>query len=170
MTASKTAKPKAGSTEDALRLLREQDPERYSEVTPYRPVAWLAQTIAALRKQADLSQTKFAEQIGTTQPTVSRLESGEVDPSFSRACEALAALGCRFIVAPITDEELIVTTSSEIERHVAEATQTLLPDLKQRAISEALVQIADAGINAANADPVGSSATGLVRARSAGKR
>jgi transcriptional regulator with XRE-family HTH domain len=168
MTASKTTKRKSGSTQDALRLLKEQDPERHAEIASYAPVVWLARTIATLRKEAELSQTKFADMLETTQPTVSRLESGEVDPSFSRACEALAALGCRFIVAPITDEELIVTTSEEIERHLAETMQAMLPDLKQRAIADALVQIADAGLNSANADLAGRAVPAPVRVRAAG--
>lgn len=156
--------PRSGTTEDALALLREQDPELFEEVKGYSPVVWLAVTLSSLREAAGASQTEVAKALGTTQPTVSRLESGEVDPSFSRACQALGVLGHRLIAAPIGPEPIIVTTPSEIQKLVADSIESMMPGLQKQAMSQALVEIAGAGLGSGPAMEM-SDEHSLVRAK-----
>lgn len=148
MSKRTTAKnPDSGTTAEALERLRELDAERHSEVEGYAPIAWLARLVTNLRSDKKVSQTALAAALSTTQPTISRLESGEVDPSFSRACEVLAALRCRLVPAPITDEPVFVGTLTDFQQAVHSALESLLPELEKLATSEALVRIAEAGLH-----------------------
>lgn len=137
---------KSGTTQDALDLLKQVDPARFAEVDSFAPIAWLAQIVSQFRSDRGMSQTAMANALGTTQPTVSRLESGEVDPSFSRACEALAILGHRFVPVPLADEPVFVVTLAELQQTVHTAIESMLPQIEKKALSDALVQVADAGI------------------------
>lgn len=138
--------PLCGTTEDAMEMLRDTDPERYVEVQGYAPIAWLSQLVTTFRAKCKMSQTALADALDTTQPTISRLESGEVDPSFSRACEVLAALGYRLVPVPISDESIFVGTITELQETVHSAVESMLPDMQRMAVSAALVRIADAGL------------------------
>ena len=136
----------SGTSADALAMLRALDPERFDEIGSPAPVAWFAGLVSSLRKQRDMSQTSLAAALSTTQPTISRLESGEVDPSFSRACDVLAVLGCRLVPAAIGDEPVVVTTMSEFQGAVRNAIEDLLPELERMATSDALVRLASTGM------------------------
>ncbi len=54
-----------------------EDPERNASVEVERANADVAQTICELRKQAGLTQQELAEQVGTTQSVISRLEDAD---------------------------------------------------------------------------------------------
>lgn len=134
-----------GSTDDAMRMLRDVDPERFAAVQGFGPTAWLAELVRTRREQLGVTQRQLAEAIGSTQAAVSRLESGETDPSFSRACIALAALGQQLVPAP-RGEDLMVLSRAQLNDIVAETLQHVVADIKQVAVSEALVQIASTGL------------------------
>lgn len=147
MTDRTTAKkPVGGTTAEALARLRALDQDRHAEIEGYKPIAWLAHQVNKLRTQQKISQTSLASALSTTQPTISRLESGEVDPSFSRACEVLSALGYRLVPVPITEEPVIVGTLSELQASIHETIEGILPELERKAMSDALVRIADTGL------------------------
>lgn len=136
--------PVSGTTAEAMEMLRRADPERHAEIQGYAQIAWLAQLVTRLRAENKMSQTALADALCTTQPTISRLESGEVDPSFSRACEVLSALGYRLVPVPVTDEPIFVGTLPELQETVHAAIESMLPGIERKALSAALVRIADA--------------------------
>lgn len=140
-----TQKPTRGSTEEALAQLAQEDPERAAEIGVFQVIAWLSEELRTARVEQGLSQAQLAERLGTTQPTVSRLESGEIDPSFSRACEAMGVLGYRFVPVPITTENTVVATESQIQELVEQEIATRFEALKKTAMSEALVHLAQRG-------------------------
>jgi len=51
-------------------------------------------TIAALRMKKGWSQQRLADEMGTSQPQVARIESGRLDPQLSTLRKLSAALGC----------------------------------------------------------------------------
>lgn len=55
----------------------------------------LMRQLAARRDELGVSQTELATRMGTKQPVVSRLLSGEVDPQHSTEDRLAAALGMR---------------------------------------------------------------------------
>lgn len=51
------------------------------------------QFVREARRRAALSQRALAARAGVSQPLVARIESGEVDPSFSRCLQLVRACG-----------------------------------------------------------------------------
>lgn len=49
--------------------------------------------LASLRVEADINQAEMARRMGTLQPAVARLESGDIDPKLSTIQRYLGALG-----------------------------------------------------------------------------
>ncbi len=54
--------------------------------------------VRAERERAGLTQAELAERMGTTQPTVARLEAGGVTPSLDTLRRAAEALGLELVV------------------------------------------------------------------------
>lgn len=54
--------------------------------------------IDRIRRERGITQTEFAELIGTKQSNVSRLLRGDENPTFERLEEIVASLGCRLKV------------------------------------------------------------------------
>lgn len=54
--------------------------------------------VRAERERAGLTQAELAERMGTTQPTVARLEAGGVTPSLDTLHRAAEALGLELVV------------------------------------------------------------------------
>lgn len=50
-----------------------------------------------MRKRAGLTQVELADKTGVSQPTISQLESGAQEMSFSWARTFARVLGCRFV-------------------------------------------------------------------------
>ena len=137
--------PTGGTTEEALALLQQEDPERAGQIGVYQVIAWLAAELRSARNDQDISQTELARRLGTTQPTISRMESGEIDPSFSRACQAMGVMGYRFVPVPISDENTIVATESQIQALIEQEIASRFEMLKKSAMSEVLVHLAQRG-------------------------
>lgn len=58
----------------------------------------LGARVRAERERLGLTQAELAERMGTTQPTVARLEAGGVTPSLDTLHRAAAALGLELVV------------------------------------------------------------------------
>ncbi len=75
-----------------------QDPatrEAYEVAGPY----WaLIDVLIELRKQKKLSQREFARLVRMTQPALSRLESGHVQPTWETLSRVFEATGARLLV------------------------------------------------------------------------
>ena len=85
---------------DALDFLDEMDAER-TAANPEFPAILAAarerrafiRALAAKREELGISQTEVARRMRSTQPYVSRFESGEIDPSHSFEDRFAAAIG-----------------------------------------------------------------------------
>jgi ribosome-binding protein aMBF1 (putative translation factor) len=58
----------------------------------------LGARVRAERERLRLTQTELAEKMGTTQPTIARLEAGGVTPSLDTLHRAADALGLELVV------------------------------------------------------------------------
>ncbi len=58
----------------------------------------LGEHVRRLRQQAGLSQQALADQLGTTQSAVARLEAGRQDPTIATLCRLADVLGCEFVL------------------------------------------------------------------------
>lgn len=58
----------------------------------------LGARVRAERKRLKLTQSELAEKMGTTQPTIARLEAGGVTPSLDTLHRAAHALGLELVV------------------------------------------------------------------------
>lgn len=58
----------------------------------------LARSVIAARKRAGLTQTELAQRMGTTQPAVTRMESGKVQPSLRTLRRLAEATGSKLTI------------------------------------------------------------------------
>lgn len=58
----------------------------------------IARAVIAARKRAGLTQTELALRMGTTQPAVTRMESGRVQPSLRTLQRLARATGSRLMI------------------------------------------------------------------------
>jgi HTH-type transcriptional regulator/antitoxin HipB len=61
--------------------------------------AELGERIRALREAGGISQAELARRIGSTQPSIARLEAGRVSPTLETLDRVAAALGAELVVA-----------------------------------------------------------------------
>ena len=82
------------NTHEAVRekLLAEY-PEVKEEYDRLKPRYAVISKLIQARHDLNLTQAQLAERMGTTQNTVSRLESGETDPRFGTLVRAAQAMG-----------------------------------------------------------------------------
>jgi transcriptional regulator with XRE-family HTH domain len=112
-----------------------RDPEfrrAYEELEP-------AYQVARLRIRRGLTQAQLAELVGTKQPSIARLESGQVAPRLSflrRVVEALGGTLTITIAAPDLDEQLV----SPVPGSAASSTERQGED---GAVFEALLHVSD---------------------------
>lgn len=88
--------------DDERDFLEEMDAERTARNSHFPALAAAAEerrafirTLAARRQELGLSQTEMARRMATSQPYLSRFESGALDPSHSFEDRFAAALGLR---------------------------------------------------------------------------
>lgn len=82
----------------------------------------LGKVVGELRKQAQVSQEQFAEKVGASQPTLSRIERGTTLPDALQHRKIAAALG-------LTETELNARVDQAMER-TREAAEGALNDKK----------------------------------------
>ena len=58
----------------------------------------IARAVIAARKRAGLTQAELARRMGTTQPAVTRMESGRVQPSLRTLQRLAKATGSRLLI------------------------------------------------------------------------
>ena len=90
-------------TTDAVEILHaryiKDDPEKLDALQREREEALIGGQIFELRTQAQLSQTKLAKMVGTTQSVISRLEDADYDGHSLNMLRRIAkALNCRLEV------------------------------------------------------------------------
>jgi DNA-binding XRE family transcriptional regulator len=59
----------------------------------------IADALIAARKHARMTQAEVAERMGTSQPTIARLESGRSRPSLATLHRYAAAIGRRLVIS-----------------------------------------------------------------------
>jgi len=64
-----------------------------------RRAAELGEQIRALREANGMSQAELGRRIGSTQPSIARLEAGRVSPTLETLDRVAAALGAELVVA-----------------------------------------------------------------------
>jgi len=62
------------------------------------PEGALRQEVVAARMAAGLSQAELAERMGTSQPTIARMEAGRSSPSFGTLKKLAKATGSRLVI------------------------------------------------------------------------
>ena len=67
-------------------------------LAPLDPCLGLGEHVRRLRHQAALSQQALADQLGTTQSAVARLEAGRQDPTVATLRRLADVLGCEFVL------------------------------------------------------------------------
>ena len=69
-----------------------KDPEVRKEYEALEPEFKLIRDVLLLRSELNLSQTQLAELVGTKQPAISRLESGDGNITINTLCKIADAL------------------------------------------------------------------------------
>lgn len=75
-----------------------QDPATRAAYDAQNPYWTLIDVLIELRKQKRLSQREFARLVEMSQPALSRLESGHVQPTWETLARVIEAAGGRLIV------------------------------------------------------------------------
>ncbi|MBU1152291.1 helix-turn-helix domain-containing protein [Patescibacteria group bacterium] len=87
------------------RLLKDKELRNaYDELAPEFAIA---QAVIAKRIEKGLSQSELAKKVGTKQSAISRLESGQYNPSIKLLDKVAKALRLRLIVSFSRMEELV---------------------------------------------------------------
>ncbi|HEY7035797.1 MAG TPA: helix-turn-helix transcriptional regulator [Thermomicrobiales bacterium] len=79
----------------------ERDPAFRAAMEAMRPEYEFRRALIGARLAAGLTQTQLARAIGTRQPAIARLESGEARPSFDMLVRLAKALNVTFEISPI---------------------------------------------------------------------
>lgn len=82
----------------AVKAARADSKPRRTGYAEARDAFELGGRVRAERERLGLTQSELAERMGTTQPTVARLEAGGVTPSLETLHRAAEALGLELVV------------------------------------------------------------------------
>lgn len=111
---SKTTPSPIGERHAPGRGRRSQSPDYRAALEEFAPLERLARMVLALRVERGLTQQQLADLLGTSVPTVSRLESGQHRPNvetlqkLARAFDRELVLGFVEPVAPRTEQPMRV--------------------------------------------------------------
>ncbi len=72
--------------------------ERFARYERARSAIMVGSVVRAARRRAGLSQAELAGRIGTSQPSVARLERGQVSPTVAVLDRIARALGAELVV------------------------------------------------------------------------
>ncbi len=77
----------------------------------------IVRAVIAARKHAGITQAELARRMGTTQPAVTRLESGRVQPSLRTLRRVAEATGLKLMIEfePLDQESLGTIASKSVE-------------------------------------------------------
>jgi transcriptional regulator with XRE-family HTH domain len=92
-----------------------RDPEFRAAWESLRPTYEFQRALIAARLAAGLSQRELAARLGTKQPAIARLESGQHPPRLSTLQHLADALGITFVIRP--HAPLKVQPAAEAPRH-----------------------------------------------------
>lgn len=81
-----------------LKSLRGDSEGRHRSYPDAKDAFELGARVRAERERLGLTQSELAEKMGTTQPTIARLEAGGVTPSLDTLHRAADALGLELVV------------------------------------------------------------------------
>lgn len=100
------------------------DPEVRAEWDRTELARMVALRLVRYRADNDLSQTALARELGMLQPAVSRLETGDVNPSLETLARISAALKIEFLIdiAPSSRRKLVTVTQVQGATTVQRAT------------------------------------------------
>lgn len=83
---------------EEIKAVRSESKERRAGYAEARNAFELGARVRAERETLGLTQAELADRMGTTQPTVARLEAGGVTPSLDTLHRAADALGLELVV------------------------------------------------------------------------
>ena len=83
--------------QEYIRTRAKNDPEFIKQLNIERERLELAIKLTNLRKSAGLTQKDLAEIIGKPQSTISRIETGQMNPSIELVAEIASGLGKKFV-------------------------------------------------------------------------
>lgn len=83
--------------QEYIRNRAKNDPEFIKQLNIERERLDLAVKLTNLRKSAGLTQKDLAEIIGKPQSTISRIETGQMNPSMELVAEIANGLGKKFV-------------------------------------------------------------------------
>ncbi|HKG26625.1 MAG TPA: helix-turn-helix transcriptional regulator [Thermomicrobiales bacterium] len=86
--------------EDYISERSARDPNFRTEMETLRPEYEFRRALIAARLNVGLTQAELAARIGTKQPAIARLETGEARPSFAMLVRLAKALGVTFEITP----------------------------------------------------------------------
>ncbi|MCW2928389.1 MAG: helix-turn-helix domain protein [Thermoleophilia bacterium] len=133
--------------EDVLAEMAAEDESFAADLKEVQPVVNLVKAITGIRKARGVTQKQLADQVGTTQSAIARLESGDQDPRWSTVHNVLTALGAQIRFHP-ADSELLVLTQAEFDDILSGAVNTavgqMIDQMRQQAIAEAMVKVSAA--------------------------
>jgi ribosome-binding protein aMBF1 (putative translation factor) len=94
-----SSQPPSATSWEEVRQDRLVAPAARSGYQRTKRAAELGEQIRALREAGGISQAELARRIGSTQPSIARLEAGRVSPTLATLERVAAALGAELIVA-----------------------------------------------------------------------
>lgn len=84
--------------DEAKKLLFEADPELKREYDKLQPARTIADTLIQARIDNSLTQRELARRCGTRQSNISRLESGEANPTLAMLHKIAEATGTELVI------------------------------------------------------------------------
>ena len=79
-------------------LLRQRGPEAFARYERTRTSIMVGSAVRAARRRAGVSQAELAERAGTSQPSIARLEKGQVSPTVITLDRIARALGTDLVI------------------------------------------------------------------------
>lgn len=91
------------------------DPDFRADWQRLAPARAFAATLLRYRAEHDLSQRQLGERLGVSQPRITKLESGEHNPTIETIIAAVRQLGIEFAldVAPVSRKPTLVTARAQ---------------------------------------------------------
>jgi transcriptional regulator with XRE-family HTH domain len=97
----------------------------------YTPGMKGGQFVREARRRAGLTQDQLAARVGLSQPTIARIESGKISPSFERLTSLVRAAGFDLVVHVVPlDDDNFVLAQQNVQRSPEQRLQAVLSTLE----------------------------------------